>query len=133
LRASGPKPRSAQMHSTAGPAATRGTARMRDAGAARTTRGGGAAWRRRSSATAVLGELTAARRRRTGDGRERWLTGAEMAVRCDGDGRAASGARRSGRRSDEQGDRGDGGAREAVGSREARARRAVGTRGALSR
>jgi hypothetical protein len=49
-----------------------------------------------SSATALLGESTAAWHRRTRDGGERRLTGAETAARRDGDGQAASGARRSG-------------------------------------
>jgi hypothetical protein len=101
---------------------------------------------RLGSATALLDEPTAARRRHTGDGGERRLTGAETAARHDGDGRAASEVvgvawRRSGRRHGRRGGRGDGGAHEAVGRRArgsvgrqaARARPAVGTRGTLSR
>jgi hypothetical protein len=121
------------MHSAAGPAATRGTAYVRDAGTARTTRGASAR-RRRCTVTAVLGEPTAARRQRTGDGRERQLTGVETAARHDGDGRAVRGGRggtavvraarprtmaRLGRRRDGRGGREPGGASEA-GCRDAR-------------
>jgi hypothetical protein len=53
--------------------------------------------RRRYTATALLSESTVARRRRTGDSGEWRLTSTETAARRDGDERAASGTRRSGR------------------------------------
>jgi hypothetical protein len=80
--------------------------------------GGGAA--RPGPATALLGEPTAARRWRTGDGEERRLTGVGTAAQRNGDGRAVRWSARH------DGGPGEGAVGKAVGATAARARRSGG-------
>jgi hypothetical protein len=77
----------------------------------------------RPARAALLGEPATTRRRRTGDGGERRLTGVEMAARRDGDGRVAKEAVGTG-----GGGPGDGTIGEAVGATAARVRRSGGGR-----
>jgi hypothetical protein len=128
------------------PAATRGTARVR--GLARPTRSTRGAWRH-CMAAALLGEPTAARCRRAGDGRGTgahrrgddsvaWRRRASSFGQDGGTvgeavGVTARSVRRSGRRRHAGGGRGDGGAREAGRWWGGREGVTVGTHGTLSR